>query len=117
MAKLFEVETQTPNFTPPKVSYRKLGDSIVRPCGAQCFLRPAINSTSIALATVWIAKDTRMLFSILDYVPDASSCDLAKICRKPCREVHAQRAGYQSPFKQGEKGKNTTNSVHGNYRT
>lgn len=42
---------------------------------------------SIGSVTIWTSEDTLILFAILNYAPDMSSCDLAKICRKPCREV------------------------------
>ena len=89
VAKSVQVETQTPSFNYPRISYHRLGDAVAHPCGLQCFLYPPMDSTSIASATLWTADDTQILFTILTYAPDASSCDLAIMCRKHCREVRS----------------------------
>ncbi|KAF8162122.1 hypothetical protein BJ912DRAFT_915191 [Pholiota molesta] len=48
-------------------------------------MQPMSNVDTIR--TVWTAEDTELLYVTLDYAPDTLPCDLAVICRKPCREV------------------------------
>ena len=81
------VEGQVPSQVPPKVPYIKIGEGVSHPCGTECFLQPPRNSTSLCHATIWTTQDVDFLFSLLNYTPDISPCDLAIICRKPCREV------------------------------
>ncbi|KAJ3512499.1 hypothetical protein NLJ89_g3487 [Agrocybe chaxingu] len=88
------LETQLPSTVPPRIPYSKLGDIVQEPCGRDCFMQPILAENSIG--TFWQPADTEFLFSFLDYAPDSSSCDLAPICRKPCREIHKQRAKYRS---------------------
>ncbi|KAF8970309.1 hypothetical protein BDZ97DRAFT_1652502, partial [Flammula alnicola] len=79
------LKTQSPNPVAPKLPYYKLSDSIDAPCGKHCFLQTSTLADSIG--TFWTADDMETLFAALDIAPDALPCDLAIICRKPCREV------------------------------
>ncbi|KAH9943538.1 hypothetical protein B0H21DRAFT_695633 [Amylocystis lapponica] len=54
------------------------------PCGADCYLaRPCPPSGCVS----WSAEDTDALRVILQISQPSKLCDLAVICRKPCREV------------------------------
>ncbi|CAA7270606.1 unnamed protein product [Cyclocybe aegerita] len=88
------LETQPPSAVPPRIPYSKLADIVQEPCGRDCFMQPISAENSVG--TFWQRADTEFLFSFLDYAPDSSSCDLAAMCRKPCREIHKQRAKYRS---------------------
>ncbi|KAF8803025.1 SET domain-containing protein [Phlegmacium glaucopus] len=96
------VDTHLPNAVPPKISYSKTHESVREPCGLECFLQAASSSNNIA--SFWTQKDIETLFAILEYSPDTLPCDLAIICRKPCREVYRHRTLYRGP-PQSEKGK------------
>ncbi|PPQ72753.1 hypothetical protein CVT26_003033 [Gymnopilus dilepis] len=77
------VRGQVPGIVLPKISPDKILDMIASPCGSDCCLLPApIN----VIASYWSDSDTQILSSVLRYAPDTSPCDLAIICRKPCRE-------------------------------
>ncbi|KAF9521962.1 hypothetical protein CPB83DRAFT_152007 [Crepidotus variabilis] len=88
--------TSSPRPRAPKIPYSKLGDTTSRPCGNRCFLEPSSSVDLLVHGTAWDSNDIELLHCILKFSPDILPCDLAMICRKPCREVHRQRAELRS---------------------
>ncbi|KAF8156618.1 hypothetical protein B0H34DRAFT_847237 [Crassisporium funariophilum] len=93
------VDTHLPNVVPPKIPYAKLVDVANEFCGQECFLQAPPISNYFASTNIISRKRA--------YSPDMSSCDLAVICRKPCREVHKQREQYLPPPTHVEKGRHS----------
>jgi histone-lysine N-methyltransferase EZH2 len=58
-------------------------------CGSMCFRE--IDDTSGESSVEWVEQDIDELRCILEIIPDTLPCGLAKLVRKPCREVYIQR--------------------------
>ncbi|TCD71011.1 hypothetical protein EIP91_000509 [Steccherinum ochraceum] len=57
-----------------------------KPCSPACF---AVDGPDTQPPTVWTPQDISDVKLLLSLARDAVACDLAVICRKPCREIHA----------------------------
>ncbi|KAF9474449.1 SET domain-containing protein [Pholiota conissans] len=92
----------------PKLDPSRIPEVLDKPCGLNCFMQPMSNSDTFS--TTWTLEDIELLSVTLDYAPDSLPCDLAVICRKPCREVYRHQKSYKPPNQpaQIEKTRQTT---------
>ncbi|KIM78185.1 hypothetical protein PILCRDRAFT_824654 [Piloderma croceum F 1598] len=72
----------------PQVLNRNMIARCKRPCGDKCFVIPPTLSDD---TMQWSETEIETFRTILNLTPDLIPCDLSTICRKPCREVFAQR--------------------------
>lgn len=75
-----EAQVPKPNRLP---SHKTLEVENRSPCGEDCFILP-FNATG---PDSWSAQEVELFLIAYGYAPDTLACDLAVICRKPCREV------------------------------
>jgi hypothetical protein len=81
------VEYPWPRQAPPTVT-KTTGDlwrECERSCGPRCFRN--IERGDMSEETPWEDWDWEEFKTILEMAPDALPCQLAILCRKPCREV------------------------------
>ncbi|KAH6906124.1 hypothetical protein BKA70DRAFT_1290784 [Coprinopsis sp. MPI-PUGE-AT-0042] len=70
----------------PTISDKVMANNLAEACGSDCFL---IMASTRAITDVWSPQELEFLHVVLDQAPDTPPCDLAPICRKPCREQSA----------------------------
>ncbi|KIM87762.1 hypothetical protein PILCRDRAFT_814478 [Piloderma croceum F 1598] len=74
----------------PRLTNQDIRRSEGTHCGEECFR--ATISDDLTDQLCWDDPvDLMTLKTILDISPDLSPCDLAVLCRKPCREIYVQR--------------------------
>ncbi|KAJ7159514.1 hypothetical protein C8R46DRAFT_1194840 [Mycena filopes] len=79
---------------PPKVAAsiqnHRMHAHVHTPCSPDCFRSKATPSDDEPIE--WPPSSTHLLRTLLDHGPDATPCDLAAICARPCFEAFALRA-------------------------
>lgn len=80
-----------PRQTPPP-AMKTTGDlwrECEKACGPKCFR--GIERGDMSEESPWEVWDWEEFRTILEIAPDALPCQLAVLCRKPCREVRLYR--------------------------
>ncbi|KIK70705.1 hypothetical protein GYMLUDRAFT_89715 [Collybiopsis luxurians FD-317 M1] len=75
----------------PHSSSSDLFQSIVTSCGNSCTILRVPGNMADIQETEWTPNEIDIFNILLAYAPDASPCDLAVICKKPCFEVYKRR--------------------------
>ncbi|EGO29325.1 hypothetical protein SERLADRAFT_412873 [Serpula lacrymans var. lacrymans S7.9] len=71
----------------PKLTRKGFIKVAGKPCGDDCF----VNNQDSPPDILWTETDLETFKVIFEVTPDTMPCDLAVLCRKPCREVFHQR--------------------------
>ena len=81
------IEDSYPRQAPPTATKaaKDLWRECENPCGPKCFRN--IERGDMSEEITWEDWDWEEFKSILEIAPDALPCQLAVLCRKPCREV------------------------------